>query len=70
MFASMPGALLASALLDAQAVALALPCTVKEVQERSTYPFNYMVAYGDEPCDNGNGSYAHGIAGNPETIYG
>lgn len=29
-----------------------------------------MVAFGDELSDNGNGSYAHGITGNPATVYG
>lgn len=30
---------------------------------RSSYPFNELVAFGDELSDNGNGSYAHGITG-------
>ncbi|KAK5939811.1 hypothetical protein PMZ80_008193 [Knufia obscura] len=30
----------------------------------------YLIAFGDELTDNGNGSSAHGIAGDPATIYG
>jgi len=67
MFTSMPGALFTTSLLATQAVALALP---RNLQERGTYPFNYMVAFGDELSDNGNGSYAHGITGNPANVYG
>lgn len=37
---------------------------------RSTYPFNQLVAFGDELSDNGNGSYAHGITGSPANVYG
>ncbi|KAF2708818.1 carbohydrate esterase family 16 protein [Pleomassaria siparia CBS 279.74] len=37
---------------------------------RSTYPFTSLVAFGDEFSDNGNGSYAHGITGDPATVYG
>ena len=37
---------------------------------RNSYPFNSLVAYGDELSDNGNGSYAHGITGDPATVYG
>ncbi|KAI9668811.1 MAG: hypothetical protein M1831_000880 [Alyxoria varia] len=33
-------------------------------------PFSRMVAFGDNLSDNGNGSCAHGVAGDPETIYG
>ena len=36
----------------------------------TTYPFNHIVAFGDELSDNGSGSSAHGVAGDPETIYG
>ena len=39
-------------------------------QPRSTYPFDQVVAFGDEFSDNGNGSYAHGITGSPATVYG
>lgn len=46
--------------------ALALPA----LQQRSSYPFNQLVAFGDEFSDNGNGSYAHGITGSPATVYG
>ena len=37
---------------------------------RASYPFSQVVAFGDELSDNGNGSYAHGISGNPANIYG
>ncbi|KXH50198.1 hypothetical protein CSIM01_07422 [Colletotrichum simmondsii] len=37
---------------------------------RTTYPFNNRVAYGDELSDNGNGSFAHGITGDPANVYG
>jgi phospholipase/lecithinase/hemolysin len=40
------------------------------LETRATYPFSKIVAYGDELSDNGNGSYAHGITGNPATVYG
>lgn len=36
----------------------------------TTYPFDNIVAYGDELSDNGNGSFAHGITGNPANVYG
>ena len=36
----------------------------------SSYPFKKLVAFGDELSDNGNGSYAHGITGNPANVYG
>jgi phospholipase/lecithinase/hemolysin len=39
-------------------------------EERATYPFNRLVAFGDELSDNGNGSYAHGITGSPANVYG
>ncbi|KAF5518309.1 GDSL esterase/lipase [Colletotrichum aenigma] len=37
---------------------------------RAAYPFNNLVAYGDELSDNGNGSFAHGITGDPADVYG
>lgn len=37
---------------------------------RGGYPFSKLVAFGDELSDNGNGSFAHGITGNPATVYG
>jgi phospholipase/lecithinase/hemolysin len=40
------------------------------VSAPSAYPFNQLVAFGDEFSDNGNGSYAHGITGNPANVYG
>ena len=49
-----------------QVPALALPTELK----RGTYPFNRLVAFGDELSDNGNGSYAHGITGSPANVYG
>lgn len=33
----------------------------------TSLPFNKIVAFGDDFTDNGEGSYAHGITGNPET---
>nr|POE88426.1 hypothetical protein CFP56_11654 [Quercus suber] len=36
----------------------------------TTYPFNRLIAFGDELSDNGNGSYAHGITGSPANVYG
>jgi phospholipase/lecithinase/hemolysin len=48
--------------------ALALPKS--HGGKRTTYPFANIVAFGDEFSDNGNGSYAHGITGNPATVYG
>jgi len=47
--------------------ALTLP---SQPQPRSNYPFNQLVAFGDELSDNGNGSYAHGITGSPANVYG
>ena len=49
--------------------ALALPAHGALV-ERGAYPFNRLVAFGDELSDNGNGSYAHGITGDPANVYG
>ncbi|KAL0936384.1 GDSL-like Lipase/Acylhydrolase [Colletotrichum truncatum] len=37
---------------------------------RATHPFKSLVAYGDELSDNGNGSFAHGITGDPANVYG
>ncbi|KAF2736112.1 hypothetical protein EJ04DRAFT_511245 [Polyplosphaeria fusca] len=39
-------------------------------QSRGALPFNKVVAFGDELSDNGNGSFAHGITGNPAAVYG
>ena len=66
-FTSIPGALFTAFLLATQAVPLASPGTL---QERSTYPFEYIVAFGDGLSDNCNGSYAHGITGNVASVYG
>lgn len=63
MIFPVPGTFLAPALLATQAVALALPSTF---EEKCQYPFDYIVAYGDELSDNRNGFYAHSIAGNPK----
>ncbi|OQO04336.1 hypothetical protein B0A48_10947 [Cryoendolithus antarcticus] len=38
--------------------------------KRSSYAFDHIVAFGDELSDNGNGSYAHGITGDPANVYG
>ena len=56
-------------LLSRQASTLALP-TGSALEPRGSYPFNRLVAFGDELSDNGNGSYAHGITGNPANVYG
>lgn len=56
-------------LFSNSAAALALPES-SSLTSRNAYPFSHMVAYGDELSDNGNGSYAHGITGNPATVYG
>lgn len=37
---------------------------------RNSHPFTRLVAFGDELSDNGNGSYAHGITGDPANVYG
>jgi len=42
----------------------------ESVAKRSVYPFNQIVSFGDELSDNGNGSYAHGISGDPGNVYG
>jgi phospholipase/lecithinase/hemolysin len=47
--------------------ALVLP---EPLKTRGKYPFDQIVAFGDEFSDNGNGSYAHGITGSPATVYG
>lgn len=36
----------------------------------SKYPFRNLLAFGDELSDNGNGSFAHGITGDPASVYG
>ena len=55
-------------------VALCVPTPVTSeysLTGRGTkYPFKQIVAFGDELSDNGSGSSAHGVAGDPETIYG
>ncbi|KAK3113025.1 hypothetical protein LTR53_010082 [Teratosphaeriaceae sp. CCFEE 6253] len=51
-----------------QVTSLAIPGTA--VSLRSTYPFDRLVAFGDELSDNGNGSYAHGITGDNSNNYG
>lgn len=55
--------------LAAQAVANAVP-GYSSLHKRSKYPFNQLVAFGDELSDNGSGSFAHGITGNPASVYG
>lgn len=49
---------------------LALPTTDFELRARTTYPFKKAVAFSDELSDNGNGYYAHGITGDPASVYG
>lgn len=48
------------------ASALALPA---QPATRGSYPFSRLVAFGDELSDNGNGSYVHGITGDPADVY-
>lgn len=63
--------LLNAALLTFGVTALAFPNTdSSRPQRRTAYPFNQIVAFGDELSDNGNGSYAHGITGSPANVYG
>ena len=60
-----------SALLLATAASHVSARAISDIStKRSAYPFNRLVAFGDELSDNGNGSSAHGIAGDPESIYG
>ncbi|KAF2691205.1 hypothetical protein K458DRAFT_412512 [Lentithecium fluviatile CBS 122367] len=74
----LPALLLASSLIP---TTLALPrnkfsltldddTTHDPLYPRSPYPFTRLLAFGDEFSDNGNGSYAHGITGDPATVYG
>lgn len=61
--------------LHSSCTVLALAATlthtaVAAVTPRTTYPFNKIVAFGDELSDNGNGSYAHGTTGSPANVYG
>ena len=63
------------ALISVQVSARAVPDEVVERRGRhghghKGYPFNQVVAFGDELSDNGNGSYAHGITGDPANVYG
>lgn len=44
--------------------------THESLRARGQYPFSKLVAFGDELSDNGNGSFAHGITGNPANVYG
>lgn len=63
--------LTALALAASRVSALAIPAdTQQELSKRSAYPFTKLVAFGDELSDNGNGSYAHGITGDPANVYG
>ncbi|GAM86342.1 hypothetical protein ANO11243_043560 [Dothideomycetidae sp. 11243] len=39
-------------------------------KDNNPYPFNQVVAFGDELSDNGSGSFAHGITGSPANVYG
>lgn len=52
-----------------QATALALPAHSSLATRNGGYPFSRLVAFGDELSDNGNGSYAHGITGDPANVY-
>ena len=48
----------------------ALSHTSRQVLPRGSSQFSQIVAFGDELSDNGNGSYAHGVTGNPALVYG
>lgn len=66
MFSNLASTLAVIALLPTiHSLAIATP-----IEARGKYPFNQLVAFGDEFSDNGNGSYAHGITGSPATVYG
>ena len=60
---SAPLALLSIA--GTQVAALAIPAPAPA----SFSQFTRLVAFGDELSDNGNGSYAHGITGDPANVY-
>ena len=47
-----------------------LPTAPTSHSINGAYPFSQLVAFGDELSDNGNGSYAHGITGDPANVYG
>lgn len=44
--------------------------STQDNSKSSEYPFTYLLAFGDELSDNGNGSYAHSITGSPANVYG
>ena len=44
--------------------------TPRDTNDSSTSSISQLVAFGDELSDNGNGSFAHGITGDPATVYG
>lgn len=46
------------------------PQTSSPGSSSGKYPFTQMIVFGDNLSDNGNGSYAHGVSGNPANIYG
>ena len=60
------------ALVGSQVSAVAIPEPVTEdsLVKHVSYPFKQLVAFGDELSDNGSGSFAHGITGNPAKVYG
>ncbi|KAK4703950.1 hypothetical protein P7C70_g2272, partial [Phenoliferia sp. Uapishka_3] len=37
---------------------------------KRSLPFTHMIAFGDDYSDNGLGSFAHGITGDPKTLWG
>lgn len=65
-------ALTVLALASTQVYAAAFPDYSLEgpIAKRSAYPFNQLVAFGDELSDNGNGSYKANITGDPRNVYG
>lgn len=62
------GSVLNTLLLATGIAAVALP--ESNLNTRGSYPFDQIIAFGDELSDNGNGSYAHGITGSPANVYG
>ncbi|MBE7182020.1 MAG: hypothetical protein INR71_12595 [Terriglobus roseus] len=57
-------------LLTLAASASAAAVSKSGVTKRGSYPFSNVVAFGDELSDNGSGSFAHGITGDPAFVYG
>ena len=70
MFA-FPASAINALLFVGSATAAALPSAENSaVEKRSSYPWKWVVAYGDELSDNGSGSYLADITGDPRDVYG